>query len=285
LHQQLGVDRLPTDPLVKISAGLKKLGGLMIASAEQLASVPLRDVPIRLEPIYGDRLPSLEAFESGDGLVVQLEHSASKQRSAKLHSLTFEWPIDVRSLASFGKKIEMLRRISQNSIPVGISLPVYLSPPEDVSIAEYAWLNQLPIDFAILRTSMSCLTLHHPACQRFPCNPEMVAEKFRRLFDDGGNSPVSLAIDFPWSDGYQAVATIFAGADAVTLDRWFSDRAPRRHEASGKDNLLLAASTKNKVEFLMEQTAYQNRLRDDWDVIGWLREFTEQFRAGMDWVG
>ncbi len=258
IHAHCCVERLPSDLLSKLCSATKRAGGSFLASSDSLAAVSIRELPKRIEPIYADELPSVEAIESADGLVLQFCRSNHEPSLTSFSNLGIEWPIDVSSYDLLGKKLEMLRRLTMSTIPIGVSLPVQANHENASSDFDYRWLTKLPVDFVVLRTAASCLPKNHTALEYIDVDPTLIADFYRRLFSAAGNESVFLLVDYPWKDGYQAAGAVAAGADAVLTDRYLADRGPSLRDMLVRmdaGTVLGSNLPKTSVDLLMEQTA------------------------------
>ncbi len=282
LRRLLHLDVLPADLVTKLALMTKRLRGGLIANDSEVNPVPIRDVPLRIEPIASRIMPTCEAISSADAIEIQLSQRASLRDRVSLESLKIDWPIDTSSIEQLGKKIQMLQRIAMSPIPIGVSLPISVAP--DMVAKSYDWLMSLPLQFINLRMPLACLPPDHLARNHFPTPPEAIVHAFRKMLDNSEKAKVLIGVDYPWMDGYHAAATCIAGASFVSLDGYLAQRAPiSKPTGRGTDSLTLGLQMGDKsVESLIEQSSQLRRVQSEWDVANDLELFARQFVSVLD---
>jgi hypothetical protein len=284
LKQSLGLDPMIHEIVAKISSTMKSLGGTLVAHLEDLTEIPLKELALRIEPIQGDAMPSLEAIESADGLEFQLEnlplHYDSLEARTSLQPLSIAWPIDVSSLDIFQKKVDFLRSLSDSPTPVGMSLPMTSSV--DHLIEDFGWLKDLSVDFITVRTPQALLADSHPANSLFSFDWFAQINLLRRLLDESMRIKTRLFVDHPWNHGYEAAQAVLAGANGVFLHAYLSQHLVKslsQFSLIGDDPLLSA----------IEQTQTKRRLAAkivewlaEWDSNNPIQRFAAEFQALMD---
>lgn len=282
LRRLLHLDVLPADLVTKLALMTKRLRGGLIATDSEVNLVPIRDVPLRIEPIASRIMPTCEAISSADAIEIQLSQRASLRDRISLESLKIDWPIDTSSIEQLGKKIQMLQRIAMSPIPIGVSLPISVAP--DMVAKSYDWLMSLPLQFVNLRMPLACLPPDHLAREHFQTPPEAIVRAFRQMLDNSEKAKVVIGVDYPWMDGYHAAATCIAGASFVSMDGYLAQRAPTsKPTGRSTDSLTLGLQMGDKsVESLIEQSSQLRRVQSEWDVANDLELFARQFASVLD---
>jgi hypothetical protein len=282
LRRLLQLEVMPPDLVTKLALMTKRLRGGLIATDSEVNLVPIRDVPLRIEPISSRVMPTCEAICSADAIEIQLSQRASLRDRISFEALRIDWPIDTATVEQLGKKTQMLQRIAMSPIPIGLSLPITVGP--EMVAKNYGWLKSLPLQFINLRMPLACLPPDHLARDHFQTQPQAIASAFRRLLDDSEKAGVAIGVDYPWIDGYHAAATCVAGASFVSIDGYLAQRAPTsKPTGRGTDSLTLGFQMGDKsVESLIEQSSQLRRVQSEWDVANDLELFARQFASVLD---
>ncbi len=282
LRRLLQLESLPPELASRLALMTKRFKGGLLATSSEISSVPIRDLPLRIEPISSHAMPSCDAIESADAIEVQLNQKNSVRDRISLEALKIDWPIDTVSIEQLGKKLQMLQRLAKSTIPVGVSLPISVTPA--MVIDAFGWLTELPLNFVNLRMPLACLAPDHFARSHFQTQPQAIVAVLREWFDKANKPQVAIGVDYPWVDGYQAGATCAAGASFVSIDGYLAQRAPSTKPSTrGSDPLTLGLAIAGKsVESMIEQSSHLTRLQSEWDLAGDLELFALQFASVMD---
>jgi hypothetical protein len=282
LRRLLHLELLPPELTSKIALMTKKFKGGLLATSNDIGSVPIRDVPLRIEPISSHSMPPCDAIESADAIELQLSHQVSVRDRISLEAIKIDWPNDTASVQQFGKKLQMLQRLAKSPIPIGVSLPISVSPT--AVGRSYGWLTELPLDFVNLRMPLACLAPDHFARSHFQTQPQAIVGTVREMLDKTNQSHVAIGVDYPWVDGYHAGATCAAGASFVSIDGYLAQRAPMAKPSTrGSDPLTLGLAIASKsVESMIEQSSHWMRLQNEWDLASDLELFALQFASVLD---
>jgi hypothetical protein len=225
----LELDDLPHEAYVKLASCIHQAGGAMLATVEQLSSVPLREIPFRIAPMDARSMPNLDSLLSADAIELQLgdwsRSRANPASNASLRSLRIEWPLDTPDWPRFAKKIELLRRLSNGRVPIGVSIPI--GDPSEAGMEGIRWLSDIDIDYLTIRSAAACLGRGHPAISYFQLDLIEWIPRLISLFQGPGKRSVAIAIDHPWSDGFQAGQAILSGASFVGIGSFLANLIPR----------------------------------------------------------
>ncbi len=281
----LELDSPPAEIYGMIARCVHRVGGALVATVEDLATVALRDIPIRIAPIYSNAMPNVESLLSADAIELQLgdwKHDSSKAGSiASLHSLRIDWPLDVPDLKRLAKKIELIRCLTQNAVPVGIAVPV--GDASETGIRSFQWLSEIGADFVTIRSAIACLGKHHPARNYFSSDPVELTRCIKDLIAGPGTNPIAIVIDHPWQDGYQAAQTILAGASFVSIDGYLARFVPALSELMAlddSDSLSSGVYRRSTVRPVPSHSISQ--VFEKLDLNSVLSKFVDQFRSSLE---
>lgn len=280
IRQRLEIETLPRELISKLVAATKQVGGWLSASESQLSFVPLRELPKRIEPIRSESFPSLSTLASSDAVELDLvSHELYRHDDVSFQRLNPVWPLDVSSLDTLGKRFGLLRELVEDSIPLGLNLPI---TGTTTSFEAITWLADLPLNFVTFRTPSSVLPASHEGLSLFDCEVEKVAERARRLLDRIGQTRTRVGIDTTWLNGYQAYQATRAGCDYVCLDSFLGigTRSSSMTSSSQGSSSMLAS-----LGYLDGQAARMARLLKDWDVADIVSRFASQFHALREITG
>ena len=95
IRDVLELDHLPSDVHVKLASCIHRVGGALLATVEDLATVPLREIPVRIVPIDSWSMPNIDSILSADAIELQLgdwsSRLAESKSNASLRSLRVDW--------------------------------------------------------------------------------------------------------------------------------------------------------------------------------------------------
>jgi hypothetical protein len=111
--------------------------------------------------------------------------------------------------------------LTRDRIPIGIAIP--FGDPTDAGIDALRWISEIAIDFVTIRSAAACLGSRHPADSYFHVNPIDLTQRALSLFHDRSEKSVAIAIDHPWSDGFQAGQAVLAGASLVGVGSFLAN--------------------------------------------------------------
>ena len=286
--QALELSKLPVEVYALLSSSIKRVGGALLATVEDLAAVPLREIPFRIAPIQSNAMPSVDAFMSADAIELQLGDWTPKTHRAELSQnlslLRTNWPIDVPDLLRLAKKIELLRCLAQSSVPVGVAIPFGDTSAD--SLRNFHWLSEIGIDFVTIRSAAACLGYGHPALPYLQDDPVDLTRKVKSLFDRPGKKAAAIIVDYPWKNGYQAAQTILAGASFVGVDGHLATSIPSVSQllsTSASDSLSSGIFSRSSVHSTSEEKLSLRLILQKLDLHSALSLFSEQLRSALEY--
>jgi hypothetical protein len=281
LRRSLGLDKLPSELVTRLAAMSKTFGVQVVATADELSSVPIRDLPKRFEPIVGVAMPTFEALASADGFEFQLSKPASCHDQVSLQGVELEWPIDTSSTAMFAKKVGLLRRMSQGTLPIGLSMPIVIEPPRFE--LELGWLVTLDIDFVTLQTAASRLPSGHRGLNYFVNDPMAIVPPMKNLLGKA-KRPIALGLDHLWNDGYEAAAACGLGVSYVCIDQYLVHHSPtaRSNQHTFDAEKYRQFQTAKPMDELMDRSTYLSRLQHEWKFANDGERFLKEFQAARE---
>lgn len=284
----LEMTKLPTDIYRKLASCIKRVGGALLATVDDLADVSLRELPIRIAPIYSDSVPDSESLSSADAIEFQLGHwnnrLLSQSTRTSLRSLQLDWPWDTPDLLRLAKKVELIRTLSHGLVPIGITIPI--SDPSEASLRTFQWLAEIGVDYVTLRTAVSCLGSKHPALEHFPCDPVELASLAKKLFTKSADNALVIVVEYPWLDGYQAGQAILAGASLVGIDGYMAKFVPNiadllKHASS--DTLASGVYSRSSVQPIDARVPTVSKLFENLDLDSALGGFVSQLESSLEY--
>lgn len=286
--QALELSKLPVEVYALLSSSIKRVGGALLATVEDLATVPLREIPFRIAPIHSNSMPSVDALMSADAIELQLGDWTPKtnrvELSRNLSLLRTNWPVDVPDLLRLAKKIELLRCLAQSSVPVGVAIP--LCDTSTDNLRNFQWLSEIGIDFVTIRSAAACLGDRHPALPYLQDEPVELTRKVKGLFDRPGKKTVAIVVDYPWKDGFQAAQTILAGASFVGVDGHLAKSIPsvsKMLSTSSSDSLSSGIFSRSSVHSSSEEKLSLTLILQKLDLHSALSLFSEQLRSSLEY--
>ncbi len=285
IRHVLDVDTLPSEGHIKLASCIHNVGGSLLAAVEDLALVPLRDIPIRVVPIHARSMPNLDSLLSADAIELQLgdwsSHRVKSESKASLRSLRVEWPLDTPDLICFAKKLELLRRLSNDRVPVGVAVPV--GDPSETGIEGLRWLSEMEIDFVTIRSAAACLGSRHPASSYFQWDPIDLTQRASSVFHCHRKKSLAIAIDHPWSDGFQAGQAILSGASLIGVGSFLANLIPLdMHLATSRSSDALASGLLGRS--LTPSTTSLTYFLQKVDLHSALSTFLEQLHSSLEYA-
>ncbi len=288
ISDALQLNTLPVEIYAILSTSVKKVGGALLASVEDLASVALREIPYCIAPIYPNSMPNIDSLMSADAIELQLGEWGFKANRSKsnsnLESLKITWPLDAPDLLRFAKKIELIRCLAQSDVPVGVAVPICETSVD--SLLKFQWLSEIGIDYVNFRSASACLGVHHPAQAYFRCDPIELAQHAKNLLNRPGKRPVAIAVDYPWNDGFHAAQAILAGASFVCVDGHLAKSIPsiaQMYNASSSDSLSSGVFSRSSVHSISEEKLSLMHILHKLDLNSALSLFTDQLRSSLEY--
>ncbi len=285
----LELNHLSNEVYVKLASCIHHVGGALLATVENLASVPLREMPVMIAPIGGHSMPSVESILSADAIELQLGDWSRSDTDSSVHtslrSLRVDWPVDAPDLLRLAKKMELIRCLSNYRVPVGVAIPI--GDISEAGLACWRWLSEIDIDFVTIRSPFCCLGSRHQARAYFDCDPIELTRLMKELLDRSGKKPIAIVIDHPWTDGFQAGHAILAGASLVGVGSFLASlmpsnfELPSTHSADSLASGLLGRSSIQSSSLATPSVAYFVKKLD---LNSSLTLFTEQVQATLEYA-
>ena len=156
----------------------------------------------------------------------------------------------------------------------------------ETGLSCFQWLSEVDIEFLTIRSPIACLGSRHQARAYFQSDPIEMTRRMKGLLDRSGTKPVAIAVDHPWTDGFQAGQAILAGASLVGVGSFLANLIPSDFETlrmHSMDSLTGGLLGRSSIQSTSLSTASLLYFVQKLDLNSALALFIEQLRSSLEY--
>ncbi len=204
---------------------LHDVGGAIVSPAEALAHIPVASAPMRIAPMFVDHWPELVELESADA--IELQWLASASDSNQIDESTLAWPLEITSSAMLAKKMELVRQITDDQVPVGVAVPIGRVQ------RDIPFLIKIGVDFITL-------IMPRGLAITSPRHGQALAIMGARKCATEAHQPLKpILCNAAFRNGEDCAKLLGLGASGLLVDDWFDHAHPERKAAREVSNYHL----------------------------------------------